>query len=273
MKSIGKAITLRAWRRLWPATTSEFFSDYSSALAACGRGYDDPLVAAVVAAKTAELSHHRYELPPLGVLLGASALVQTGRPLRVIDIGGAAGAHYLDTRRIVPPETTLDWTIVETPAMVAAAREMPFNREVRFEVSLSEALTGLEGAPDLILVSGVLMCLPDPEVTLQDLVRSGSKAIVFSRTGLSPDATRRIIVQSSLLSSNGVGPLPGGFTDQVVKFPNTFIPIAEFERAVEERYAFALKVVERESAWTTVDVGIHQYAYLAFLRDHGANSS
>lgn len=251
------------------------FPDFASALAVCNAGYESRDIADVVVAKTRRLVDNQpVELPPPGILLAAASLAGRGSSLRIVDIGGAAGAHYVAVRRIIPRSIHLDWIVVETSAMVAAATRLDHGGEVSFSTELTAALRAWSNPPDLVLASGVLMCLPDPLATLEQICDSRAGALVFARTGLSPDAKTRIIIQESRLKDNGPGPLPAGFTDRVVRYPNTFIPQEEFERQLGRNHEIRFAAVETSKAWTAGDTAIPQFAYVAHTREaHGAAKS
>ena len=56
-----------------------------------------------------------------------------GSPRRVLDFGGACGGRYFALRDLIPADVT--WHVVETPAMVARARELEDDR-LRFHVGM-----------------------------------------------------------------------------------------------------------------------------------------
>jgi len=263
----GRRALKKAFRRTSKVALAPNYANFFDALAECGDGYMSSDIADVVCAKTARLmSASSNELPPAGVQLAAAALAGRTSPVKVIDVGGAAGAHYLSLRPLIHPAVGLEWVVVETQEMVLAARKLPHSTETQFESSLEAALARLEDGPDLLLASGVLMCLPDPISALKAFVGTGARTIVFTRTGLSPDDETRIMVQSSRLSENGPGPLPEGFVDQTVRYPNTFIPQAEFEKILKSRYEIRYSAIESPRGWSFGPHPIPQHAYVAALR-------
>jgi putative methyltransferase (TIGR04325 family) len=237
--------------------------DFAAALSSCGSGYDDDAIAEVVCAKTALAKAVPSESPPpLGVLLALAALAGSSEPWRIIDVGGAAGAHYFQVRALLPRDTQLRWTVVETPAMAARAEQHFRNGELSFHTSLSDAAAELDGPADVLLASGVLMCLPDPLASLHEFLALGPRAIVLARTGLSRDSTTRIVVQTSRLADNGPGPLPDGYVDRELRYPNTFVPQQDVDTALENSYETLVKVVEVARAWRAGGTDIPQLAYL-----------
>lgn len=243
------------------------YPNFGAALLRCGDGYEEVELARTVVAKTARFGVHPSEsLPTVGVLLAAATIGGLHSGATVVDLGGAAGAHYLDVRRLIPRELTLDWTVVETKTMVQEARTLAFGHEVRFTERLDEALSAGDGSADLLLASGALMYLPDPMETLRQIVAAGPRRIIFSRTGLSPDMRNRIVVQRSRLSQNGPGPLPEGRVDRIVSYPCTILPRDEFEQVLWKRYANRLFAVENPRAWRAGRGWIPQYSIVADLR-------
>ena len=265
------ALMRRAARRMMrrsPPPTAREFPDFASALAECGSGYESSDVAEVVVEKTRRLVHEQpVELPPSGILLAAASLAGRGGSLRVVDVGGAAGAHYVAVRRLLPQSTRLDWIVVETSAMVAAVARIDHDDEVKFSTDLLAALRAWASPPDLVLASGVLMCLPDPLAALAQISDSKAGALVFTRTGLSADARTRIIIQESRLQDNGPGSLPAGFTDRLIRYPNTFIPRDEFERLLNRNHEIRFAALETSKAWLAGQTPIPQFSYVAHARE------
>jgi len=122
--------------------------------------------------------------------------------LRLLDFGRAAGYHYFNARLVADSHTRLDWRVVETTSMATAVGRLA-NEELSFFSSIQDALATQEGPPDLVFASGVLMCVPNPLDTLSWLLSLQPNRVFVTRTGLSPDATTRFMVQKSSLSTNG----------------------------------------------------------------------
>lgn len=151
--------------------------------------------------------------------------------------------------------------------MVAAAAALHSGDEIRFSSDLPAALRTWSTPPNLVLASGVLMCLPDPIEALEGISDSRAGGLVFTRTGLSPDAATRIIVQESRLRDNGPGPLPDGFTDRLVRYPNTFVPKDEFERILGRNHEIRFSSQETSRSWIAGETAIPQHAYVAHARE------
>jgi putative methyltransferase (TIGR04325 family) len=273
--TVTRVFLRKVVRRLWRASRSALvrpprgwlYPSFDAALAECDGGYESTAIASVVCRKTARmLAEDVLEVSPDGILLAAAALAGCRSPIKVVDVGGAAGAHYLAVRRLLSSSILLEWIVVETTAMVDVAHRLYNGHEIKFETSFAKALSRLSGRPDLLLASGVLMCLPSPMDALSSFVASGAEAIVLTRTGLSPDGQTRIIIQESRLAQNGPGELPEGVDDALVRYPNTFVPQAACEALLQSRYEIRLRKVETVHAWSAGGVPISQFAYLALRR-------
>lgn len=208
----------RILRRLNPPRQ---YASYAEALARCD-GYEDADIVGTVYAKT--VANRSLPLTPTNAFTLLSLLV--GR--RVLDFGGACGIEYFNARRLIPAWHKLDWTVVETPAMVAKAVTLA-NDELHFASSLD----GL--AADVVHTSGTLQCVDDPLGYLRRLLAVDAEHIVFNRLGLSTGA-EVVTVHESMLSWNGPGPMPAGIPDRIVRYPFVFPSKADFMALLNERY-------------------------------------
>ena len=144
------------------------FYSFAEASDACGMTYNDDTLARVVVEKTKVLqlnARSEYFETDLGSLrtLAALGVLQSSAAdgvLRVLDFGGAAGYHYLVARALLPQSLILDWRVVETPALVAAAQELR-DGQVSFYSSIEEAASSWTEPPHLTFASGVLQCVPE----------------------------------------------------------------------------------------------------------------
>ncbi len=259
---------LRLLRRTRADTRA--FNSYADALQVCGDGYEADIIAEVVVTKTeaivVEIEKGNADLD-LGAFRTLIALGFAGHKqnLRVVDFGGAAGFHYFIARATCESDRTLDWRVVETASMTKAASRIA-NNELSFFSSISEAKDGMQAPPDLVFASGVLMCVPDPMGNLAELLSLGAARVFITRTGLSPDGITRFIAQKFTLADNGPGPLPAGFVNQEVAYPDTFVPMVDFEsQIVSSGYRIVAKIREDTDVWYAGDLPIHQYGYLCEL--------
>jgi len=225
---------------------SPVFPDYQSALShARGGGYENERIAAVVRAKTEWMAAHAGGCdaftPPVSraTLAAAIVLAEALRPerraLRVLDFGGACGAHYFTSRQLAPG-LRARWCVVETAPMIAAARSLEDDSLI-FAGSVAAARSAL-GEVDLAFSSGALQYLDEPQSGLRQLLASGARVLGLTRLALTPGPPF-VWVQKSRLSDNGPGPMPPGFRDGTAVYPITILNRERFERTLRADYEIA----------------------------------
>lgn len=200
---------------------TSFPSFAAAAAASRTQGYEQDELLAVIEAKTRRYVNALAGGPPtltaadarlaLGLLLGGPT-----DSLRVLDFGGACGAHYA-TARVLLRGIALRWCVVESPAMAARARTFE-DGAISFHDTVKEAVEQL-GRPDVVFSSGTLQYLPDPYAALAALVDVGAKTLVLTRLALTDGPSERYSVQESAFSANGPGPLPPGMRDGRARYP------------------------------------------------------
>lgn len=220
------------------------YSSYEEALrAAGGNAYLETDVPSVVARKTERLKNREidprrvgHELGTANITLAVAMAGMTGnckRPVKVLDVGGACGAHYFCAKAALV-RSDLEWCVVETPPMVAAAS--PFSSgDLSFSTSVPQAVVRL-GLPDLLLCSSTLQYSPDPVSLLDQCVASEARLLLLCRLPLT-DGPTYTIVQRSRLIANGPGPCPAGIRDRAIKYPVTFLSRQIFESVLGRRYS------------------------------------
>ena len=145
--------------------------------------------------------------------------------LNILDFGGACGAHYFEVRRFISDEVSLRWYVVETPQMVKSAMEKGLNNdELIFVDSIPDIKTGI----DIVNSSCALNYVIDPYEILNMIVSVNADWMFFSRMFYNDSDNDFITVQKSFLSSNGPGPLPKGYSDKLLSYPNTIISFNNF---------------------------------------------
>ncbi|CAN7282046.1 methyltransferase, TIGR04325 family [Bradyrhizobium sp. LjRoot220] len=119
----------------------------------------------------------------------SSAAPVDGR-IRVLDFGGGYGSLYEIIRGLLP-QHDFDWTIVEVPELVARGNEMGASDRKRFAVEIPRQRYSL------VIASGVLQCVRDPEGKLSELLSLDCKSFLIGRVPICPFIERdRITVQS-----------------------------------------------------------------------------
>lgn len=119
----------------------------------------------------------QFSLPVMAAL-GRIACV-CGRPLRVLDFGGAFGGLYRQYKAFGLP-AGVSWTVIEQPSLVSAGRETFESEELHFCVSIEEALAG--EPPDVILLSSVLQYLERPDEIIRAVSAARMAHVVIDRT-------------------------------------------------------------------------------------------
>ena len=117
-------------------------------------------------------------------ILAALALVPQ-RPLSVLDLGGASGGYYY----LLRPFMDLRWTVLETPAMVAANRHRS-TEELTFIDAPEDAAPGY----DIVFMSGVLQYLELPFAMFGRLAPL-AQFVLINRLPLIETSRDRITVQ------------------------------------------------------------------------------
>jgi putative methyltransferase (TIGR04325 family) len=257
---------LRLARRL-----GRTYGSYGEALLACGRlSYQSDAVLDVVREKTKRLCDSLRDSPSLEVgtsdlhmLLAIRSAAAHGIA-RVIDFGGACGAHYFLARAFLRKAIKLHWRVVETERMASTARIFEQD-ELRFFAQLKTAEVEL-GAVDIVHSSTAIQYCADPCETLKGIVGCGARVLMLRRVLLTKGTRHLICVQRSKLSANGPGPLPPGMRDCPVSYPVTAIGKDVFESVLSEQYDIRAAVVEHKDAFCLGGHWVDMYGYVAEAR-------
>ena len=158
--------------------------------------------------------------------------------INVLVFGGACGNHYWRLKNLFP-HCTFNWAVVETPAMCTVAKELQ-NDELHFFDDIHIAASEL-GHIDLLFTSGALMFPKNPQGFLKTLVALGADHIFITRISLTSGDKDIVTVQKSWLSENGIGELPEGYTDRIIKYPNTTMNKADFDAILSSSYMVRAK--------------------------------
>lgn len=181
------------------------FPDFETARRAC-KGYDDPSIlertrGALLKVKRGEAKWEQdamvsdsEELPwPLLAALLRVIAEKGNRQLRVLDFGGSLGSLYYWCHLYLPPEIELRWHVVEQPAHVEVGRRDFQDDRLRFDFSVEEVLA--QGMPDVLLLSGVLHFLPEPEKFVEKMAGWRIPRLIIDRTMLWDHDRHRLTVQ------------------------------------------------------------------------------
>ncbi|MBY5796448.1 methyltransferase, TIGR04325 family [Rhizobium leguminosarum] len=159
-----------------------FFGNYKSfdeALEECGDDYQTDAILEITRKNTAAIqTREKVEISPVlspfltSFFLAASELGKD--EIRVLDYGGAMGAHYLHARRLLPPRYRLRWTVVDLPRTAAIGAAEFGSDELSFSDQLDPA------APfDVVLASCVFQVLRSPYETIDSLLSMNASHFIF----------------------------------------------------------------------------------------------
>ena len=112
------------------------------------------------------ISPPEYPFALIACLLHLAALKEL-KSLSVLDFGGSLGSSYFQCRKFLVGVKKLRWSVIEQTAHVACGRAEFQNDELRFYETISEAMASER--PDVLVLSGVLQCLPEPFAVLEEL--------------------------------------------------------------------------------------------------------
>jgi putative methyltransferase (TIGR04325 family) len=214
------------------AVVTEVFPDYASALASSGSGYNNAVIADVIAYKTAVAVDSRNFAPEQAVnsilSVGIAAAEIAERPLRVVDFGGGCGFHYFRVTTAI--RSRLRWAIVETPTMAERAVKLA---EGRFEVftEIAPAAAALDQV-HLVHASSSIQYVADPLATLRTLAMLQAPYFMLARFPVWSRG-QLVGVQISPLAANGIGPMPPGIPDRKVSYPITLTNFDDAMRIME----------------------------------------
>lgn len=246
------------------SVANQIYANYSEALQLCdGSGYSKDTLTEVVAKKNIIFRDTIDNLDHLGpevtrTIMGIG-FAFSSKSIRVIDFGGGGGYHYTLARHVLGDHFSIKWNVVETESMCQASSLMA-DGSLNFFSDVLAAKDNL-GYVDLVLASSSLQYCPDPIQYLRSLLSLSAKYIYITRTPFSTLSSDSSIttIQSSLLSHNGPGKLPDGYSDQEVIYPITFVPLNQVEEIIQEKYTIKFKILEEQGNLSFHDNIINSY--------------
>lgn len=154
-------------------------------------GYEAPNILAKVleaslAVKNGEAAFERdsvvFKEPELNSpLIAALGFVagETGGNLNILDVGGSLGSSYWQSRPYLSPRVKLTWSVVEQPHFVEAGRKHFADTPLKFFESIEEAERSQ--APDVLLFSGVIQYVEDPDWIVKQIKKSKAPFVILTR--------------------------------------------------------------------------------------------
>ena len=132
-----------------------------------------------------------YTWPVTAGLMWAAA--GANGTLNVLDFGGALGSIYFQHARLLSALANVRWNVVEQPHFTRTGRAELQDERLRFHDSIAECLK--ESNPNVVLISGVLQYLADPEPVINELREVGAPVVIVDKTVVNASPRDRIYVQ------------------------------------------------------------------------------
>ena len=169
-------------------------------------GYSKPQIlekvrASVLKVKAGEAAYERdsvvfdkpqYPWPLIALLLQIS--IRHGNTLHVIDFGGSLGSTYFSCRTFLDGLKQWSWSVVEQEHFVTCGLKEVADERLQFFYTVEDALKENRGGEVLIL-SGVLQCLPNPYAWLNSLLDFGFEYVLIDRTPFLEQGADRLTLQ------------------------------------------------------------------------------
>jgi putative methyltransferase (TIGR04325 family) len=251
------------------------FSNFKEALANAG-SYEDEVLIKVIVAKTLKfieefemnstisfenLSNSRTVRTLLAVISGVN---KKTNELTVLDFGGSAGVHYFTARQILNSNIKLNWLIVETQSMVQEAKASGLeNDELKFFASIKEAKDNYKTF-DVVYSNYALCYTPNPLDYLSQLLKLNFKILYITNTALNENNEEVTGLQSSFLSTNGIGreiPTHLNIKDKKIQYPFVIPSKKIFENLII-KYGEIISVIKESSSTYYTDKGnFDNYGY------------
>jgi len=261
LKELIPPIILRLFKK---TNKNPIYNTYAEALKDCQDGYESTDLVEVVVEKSKRFNssikkNPILDLGTLRTIIGIG-LVKNKSKLSVIDFGGAGGFHYTLAKIALGNETVLNWSVVETTAMMKKAKQIE-NNELKFYNTIHLAQKKVANI-DLVFTSGALQYCPSPTESLKKLIDINAKYIFITRTPLNNNNNSEIIsTQISNLSENGVGPLPIGYKNKKLKYPVTFMSKTLVENMLSKKYNIQFTIVEDKEVYRVLNKTFDMYGY------------
>jgi putative methyltransferase (TIGR04325 family) len=248
LRDLVPPVLLSQIDRIRSSTNSRSYSSYEQALLhSSSKGYQTDDVVKVVVEKTKLLFQQtaQQKLLDLGSLRTVAGLgLSKKQNLTVLDYGGGAGYHFRVADIAFGGTVNLNWAVVETHSMAQLAQKELSQPNLTFLSDLTLAKQ-LLGNIDLVFTSGTLHCTDDPLARLRDLLSLNPSKLFITRTCFNDSSSTKVFIQKSRLSQNGPGPLPEGFKDRDIFYPNVIVPISDIRTLIEESgYSIRFQIVE-----------------------------
>jgi putative methyltransferase (TIGR04325 family) len=189
--------------------------------------------------------------------------VELAQPLNVLEVGGACGASYFETRTLLPGRIE-HWSIVETPAMAAAGESVADDSKLTFHPDIASATKQL-ASRDIAIAQGVLQYTGTPLQVLNELFALEFSYVYITRTVVADVAEPVFTRQETDLSAHGPGRLPGA-PESKSSQPMTLVSCEALMEAIPERYEVVFRFNESEEQSLSIrgrEVRVRDIGFLA----------
>ncbi len=212
------------------------YDDFNSANQAVKNlGYDDDTLIDIIFLKTKRFIEEIIQNPsrPLEVhnlfLLSIVGIINQKQKLKVLDFGGAFGTHYFIAKAFFA-HLDFEWTVVELPQVIERGRQFE-NAELKF-LDIEGNFDKTVGDFDLVLTSGTLQHMPEPEKTLAFLCRHNAPYLALLRLGVNLTQKDVWIIHKARFQDCGPGPMPANHTDGIAAFPFCLMSMDKISKAL-----------------------------------------
>lgn len=165
--------------------------------------------------------------------------------VRLLDFGGSLGSLYFQHKKWLDEVPMLQWDVVEQPHFAAAGKKEAEDGRLRFFDDLDQALQ--HGAPDVLLLSGVLQTMEKPYEWARRLSDAGATFVMLDRVPVTRDLDREVLTVQKVAPHIYEASYPCWF------FPEGALPAAftgyEEINAFPSQYDFNQWVNGRRCTW------------------------
>jgi putative methyltransferase (TIGR04325 family) len=194
--------------------------------------------------------------------------VEPLRAISVLEVGGACGASYFETKHLLPNRLA-HWSITETAAMAVAGASINDDPSLSFHSDLASAATQLHSR-DLAIAQGVLQYAGDPVALLKALFELKFGYVYITRTAVADVDAPVFIKQDTELAAHGPGRLPNAPEGKSTQ-PMTLVSFDSLLSATPANYEIVYKFIESEDRTMAIDdrrVTARDAGFLARLQAH-----
>lgn len=192
--------------------------------------------------------------------------VEPQRAINVLEVGGACGASYFETKHLLPL-CIAHWAIAETRAMAAAGNNINDDPALSFHSDLTSAANRLP-ARDLAIAQGVLQYARDPIAMLKALFELQFSYVYITRTAVADVDSPVFIKQDTELAAHGPGRLPNRPPGKSTQ-PMTLVNYKSLLSTTPANYEIVFEFVESEDRFLPIDdhpVTVRDAGFLARLQ-------